>query len=44
MSKPIIADNKPIKVELKAGQEYYFCRWGDQKSNLIVTARILELG
>lgn len=31
MSKPIIADNKPIKVELKAGQEYYFCRCGRSK-------------
>ncbi|ELA7189315.1 CDGSH iron-sulfur domain-containing protein [Vibrio alginolyticus] len=32
MSKPIIADNKPIKVELKAGQEYYFCRCGRSKN------------
>jgi len=28
MSKPIIADNKPVKVELKKGQEYYFCSCG----------------
>ncbi|MCC5946773.1 MAG: CDGSH iron-sulfur domain-containing protein [Bernardetiaceae bacterium] len=26
--KPIVADNKPIAVELKAGQEYYFCTCG----------------
>lgn len=32
MSKPIIADNKPIKVELVEGQEYYFCRCGRSKS------------
>lgn len=25
---PIVADNKPIAVELKAGQEYYFCTCG----------------
>ncbi len=28
MSNPIIADNKPVKVELKAGEEYYFCSCG----------------
>ncbi|OLQ94554.1 glutamate synthase [Vibrio ponticus] len=28
MSKPVIADNKPIKVELTQGQEYYFCTCG----------------
>ncbi|MGR5176578.1 glutamate synthase-related protein [Vibrio parahaemolyticus] len=28
MSKPVIANNKPIKVELKEGQEYYFCACG----------------
>lgn len=28
MSKPIIADNKPIKVDLKKGQEIYFCTCG----------------
>ncbi|MGR5235970.1 glutamate synthase-related protein [Vibrio alfacsensis] len=31
MSKPVIADNKPIKVELKQGEEYYFCRCGRSK-------------
>ncbi len=28
MSKPVIADNKPIKVELIQDQEYYFCTCG----------------
>jgi len=28
MSKPIIADNKPIKVELIKDQDYYFCSCG----------------
>jgi len=28
MANPIIADNKPKKVELIKGQEYYFCRCG----------------
>jgi len=28
MAKPIIADNKPKKADLKKGQEYYFCRCG----------------
>lgn len=28
MSKPIIADNKPIGVDLKAGEQYYFCSCG----------------
>lgn len=28
MSHPIIADNKPVKTELKKGQEYYFCVCG----------------
>lgn len=32
MSKPIVASNKPIKVELKANQEYYFCTCGRSKS------------
>ena len=32
MSKPVIADNKPIKVELVQGQEYYFCRCGRSKN------------
>ncbi|MEC8859552.1 MAG: glutamate synthase-related protein [Pseudomonadota bacterium] len=31
MSNPIIADNKPIKVELKEGSEYYFCMCGRSK-------------
>ena len=28
MSNPIIADNKPIAVTLKQGEEYYFCTCG----------------
>jgi len=28
MSKPVIADNKPVKVTLTQGQEYYFCTCG----------------
>lgn len=28
MDKPIVADNKPMKVELTKGQEYYFCSCG----------------
>ena len=28
MSKPTVADNRPIPVELKAGEEYYFCTCG----------------
>lgn len=28
MSKPIIADNKPAVVNLKKGEEYYFCACG----------------
>ncbi|PFG58074.1 glutamate synthase domain-containing protein 2 [Vibrio sp. ES.051] len=31
MSKPIIADNKPVRVDLTEGQEYYFCRCGRSK-------------
>ncbi|WP_323000199.1 glutamate synthase-related protein [Castellaniella sp.] len=30
--KPIVAANKPIAVELKAGQEYYWCRCGRSKN------------
>ncbi|GIU33537.1 glutamate synthase-related protein [Shewanella schlegeliana] len=30
--KPIIADNKPIKVSLEKGKEYYYCRCGRSKS------------
>lgn len=26
--KPTVADNKPIAVDLKAGEEYYFCTCG----------------
>jgi len=32
MDKPVIADNKPIKVELGKGQEYHFCTCGRSKS------------
>ena len=28
MSKPVIADNKPAKVNLTKGKEYAFCRCG----------------
>ena len=28
MSKPTVADNKPVPVELKAGEEYHFCTCG----------------
>lgn len=28
MDKPVVADNKPAKVKLKKGEEYYFCRCG----------------
>lgn len=28
MTKPIVADNKPRGVNLKQGQEYYFCTCG----------------
>ncbi len=28
MSKPIIANNRPAKVSLEEGKEYYFCRCG----------------
>lgn len=28
MNKPIVADNKPIPVELVAGKDYYFCTCG----------------
>ncbi|WP_026960710.1 glutamate synthase-related protein [Aliagarivorans taiwanensis] len=31
MATPIIADNKPVGVELEAGKEYYFCRCGLSK-------------
>ena len=32
MSKPVIADNKPVKVTLAKGQEYHFCTCGRSKS------------
>ena len=32
MTKPIIADNKPIKVSLTQGSEYYFCACGRSNS------------
>jgi CDGSH-type Zn-finger protein len=28
MSKPTVADNKPIPVELTAGEKYFFCTCG----------------
>ena len=28
MSKPVVADNKPAKVNLEEGSEYYFCTCG----------------
>ena len=32
MTKPIIADNKPVKVTLSKGQEYHFCTCGRSRS------------
>ena len=32
MTKPIIADNKPNKVSLTKGDQYYFCSCGRSKS------------
>ena len=32
MPKPIIADNKPVKVGLAKGQEYHFCTCGRSRS------------
>lgn len=32
MNKPVIADNKPVKVTLSKGQEYHFCTCGRSKS------------
>ncbi|QBY05131.1 CDGSH iron-sulfur domain-containing protein [Thalassotalea sp. HSM 43] len=32
MSKPVIADNKPIKVELEKDSDYFFCTCGRSKS------------
>jgi CDGSH-type Zn-finger protein len=31
MNKPVVADNKPIKVALNKGDEYYFCACGRSK-------------
>ena len=31
MSNPRIADNKPAKVELEEGTEYYFCTCGNSQ-------------
>lgn len=31
MSNPIVANNRPAKVNLEKGQEYYFCRCGRSK-------------
>lgn len=28
MADPIIADNKPVAVELEQGEQYYFCTCG----------------
>ncbi len=32
MSNPIIADNKPVRVNLSKGQEYHFCTCGRSRS------------
>ncbi len=32
MNKPIVADNKPIPVDLKSGENYYFCACGKSAS------------
>ncbi|HDL63955.1 MAG TPA: glutamate synthase [Proteobacteria bacterium] len=32
MNNPVIADNKPVKVNLTKGQEYHFCTCGRSKS------------
>jgi len=32
MKNPVIADNKPVKVNLTKGQEYHFCTCGRSKS------------
>lgn len=31
MNKPVVANNSPIPVELKAGTTYYFCTCGKSK-------------
>lgn len=32
VSKPVVADNKPIKISLKKGEEYYYCMCGLSKN------------
>ena len=32
MTKPVIADNKPVKVELTKDQKYFFCACGQSKN------------
>ncbi|HDP90372.1 MAG TPA: hypothetical protein ENN42_10550 [Thioalkalivibrio sp.] len=32
MPRPVIADNKPAKVSLEQGKEYFFCRCGRSQS------------
>ncbi|RXJ73976.1 hypothetical protein CS022_06805 [Veronia nyctiphanis] len=32
MSKPIVADNKSVRVDLVQGNDYYFCACGRSKS------------
>jgi len=32
MSNPVVADNKPVKVNLTKGQEYHFCTCGRSRS------------
>ena len=32
MSKPVIADNKPVKVTVEKGKEYFWCRCGRSKN------------
>lgn len=32
MKNPVIADTKPVKVELTEGEEYYFCTCGKSKN------------
>ena len=32
MTQPIVADNKPVKVNLSKGEDYYFCTCGRSKS------------
>lgn len=42
MSKPVIAGNTPIKVEVKTGQDYYFCTCGRSKNQPTVTVLMQE--